>query len=136
MGIPRLFYWINSTHPECLIKLKQGQTFESLNLNVDCYALDNNAIIHPVCQKAYGYGNSDPKKSFLHRKPKQRDPPHEKQIFSQLCRKTDELRQIVNPSKRFIFATDGVACMAKMCQQRQRRGLAARKSITLSEGRK
>lgn len=126
MGIPRLFYWINATHPECLIKLKHGQTFRDLNLEVECYALDNNAIIHPVCQKAHGYGNSDPKKSFLHRKPKQREPPHEKQIFSQLCRKTDELRKIVNPSKRFIFATDGVACMAKMCQQRQRRFVSAK----------
>jgi len=126
MGIPRLFAWLCQYHPQCLIKLKHGQTFEECGLNVDCYALDNNAIIHPVCQKAHGYGNSDPKKSFLHRKPKQSTPPHEKQIFSQLCRKTDELRRIVNPVKRFIFATDGVACLAKMCQQRQRRFISAK----------
>lgn len=100
---------------------------------MECYALDNNAIIHPVCQKAYGYGNSDPKKSYLHRKPRPKTIPHEKQIFSQLCRKTDELRKIVNPSKRFIFATDGVACLAKMCQQRQRRFISA-KSRDKSQG--
>lgn len=125
MGIPRLFAWLCQYYPQCLIKMKQGQSFEDLKLDVECYALDNNAIIHPVCQKAHGYGNSDPKKSFLHRKPKPKSSPHEKQIFSALCRKTDELRKIVNPSKRFIFATDGVACSAKMCQQRQRRFISA-----------
>jgi hypothetical protein len=92
MGIPRLFAWLCQYHPQCLIKLKNGQSFEDWKLEVECYALDNNAIIHPVCQKEHGYGNSDKRGSLLHKKMRSREPPHEKRIFSQLCIKTDELQ--------------------------------------------
>lgn len=104
-----------------MTRLKDGQTFEDWKLEVECYALDNNAIIHPVCQKMYSYGSSEPK-SFLHKKPKNKSSiPHEKQVYSQICRKNDELRAMVKPSKKFIFAIDGVAGLSKQTQQRQRR---------------
>jgi 5'-3' exonuclease len=126
MGIPRLFFWLQANFPQCLLKLKQDQTFQDLGIEVDCYALDNNAIIHPVCQKAYGYGNKEGK-SLLHKhNPRKPPSPHQKQIFSRLCVKTDELRRIVNPLKRFIFATDGVAGVSKQSQQRQRRFISSK----------
>lgn len=119
MGIARLFLWLSKTYPECLHKLKENQTLQDIGINVDCYALDNNAIIHPVCQKLFNYGNKDTK-SFLHRKPKPVSID-DKQIFSAICRKNEELRSIVNPTKKFIFAIDGVAGLSKQTQQRQRR---------------
>ena len=127
MGVPRLFAWLFQNYPQCLVILKDGQTFSDLNLEVECYALDNNAIIHPVCQKSYSYGAFDPKnfKSFLHKKPRETRVPNEKQVYSQICRKNEELRSIVNPTKKFIFAIDGVAGCSKICQQRQRRFISA-----------
>lgn len=126
MGVPRLFPWIKSISPESILEIKDGQTLQTLGIEVDCYALDNNAIIHPVCQKMYSYGAHDPKRSgFLHRKPKTKFTPNEKQVYSAICRKNEELRSVVNPSKRFVFAIDGVAGLSKMVQQRTRRFISA-----------
>lgn len=122
MGVPRFFLWVLKNHPQCLIQLKEGETFMDHNIYVEAYALDSNAIIHPVCQKMYSYGLSDVKKSFLHTKKKTpQSVPHEKQVYSRVCQKNDELRAIVKPTKIFIQAIDGVAGLSKQTQQRQRR---------------
>ena len=119
MGIPRLFYWINSVYPECLIRLKKG---EKLQVKINCYALDNNATIHPICQDLYGYGGGE--KSFLH--PKKKMPVTEKDVFFGVCKKNNELRRIVNPTDKFMNVIDGVAGIAKLCQQRQRRFISSK----------
>lgn len=120
MGVPRLFKWIHDNYPECLIPLKEGQTMQDVDLQQDSYELDVNAIIHPVCQKMYNYGQ--PKKGrerFLHKK--KQFIPSEKQVFSEICKTINALKQIVNPRKQLIIAIDGVAGLSKQSQQRQRR---------------
>lgn len=120
MGIPRFFSWVYHNYPECLIALQQGKTFLDEKLEVDSYSLDANAIIHPVCQKLYGYGQPKQKR-FLRQKQEKTYVPTEKQVFSEICKVIDSLRRIVNPKKQFVIAIDGVAGMSKISQQRSRR---------------
>lgn len=121
MGIPGLFFWLHNNYPECLFELLHNKNFTDIPLEVDCYSLDLNAIIHPVCQKMYGYGQPKPNPRLLHRKPQQQFIPHEKQVFSELCKTIDALRRIVNPKKQLFIAIDGVAGASKIMQQRSRR---------------
>ena len=121
MGIPRFFYWLYHNYPEVLISLKKNKTFSDEGLGVDSYALDVNAIIHPVCQRMYNYGSKTNNNRLLHRKPQKLYVPSEKQVFSEICKVIDELRRIVKPKKQLIIAIDGVAGLGKIQQQRSRR---------------
>lgn len=116
MGIVRFFYWLYNNHRESLLQLFPSQDFSNLNLEVDSYLLDLNAIIHPVCQKMYNYGSK--KDRMLHRKNR---IPNEKQVFSELCKTIDDLKNLVKPRKQLYIAIDGVAGMSKAVQQRARR---------------
>jgi 5'-3' exonuclease len=122
MGIPRFFGWLYKTYPEVLITLQKNKTFLDEGIKIDSYALDVNAIIHPVCQKMYNYGlkpSCNPR--LLHRKPRKHVIPSEKKVFFEICKVIEELRSLVNPSKQFILAVDGTAGLSKQTQQRQRR---------------
>lgn len=119
MGIPRLFKWIHDNYSECLSKLLQDQICADIGFSVDSYLLDLNAIIHPVCQKMYNYGQPKGKERFLHKK--KQYIPNEKQVFQELCKTIDALRAIVNPKKQLVIAIDGVAGLSKCVQQRSRR---------------
>jgi 5'-3' exonuclease len=122
MGIPRFFGWLYKTYPEVLITLQKNKTFLDEGIKVDSYALDVNAIIHPVCQKMYNYGSKPSFNSrLLHRKPRKHIIPSEKKVFFEICKVIEELRSLVNPSKQFILAVDGTAGLSKQTQQRQRR---------------
>lgn len=119
MGVPYFFRWLYQNYPDVLFNLQHDKNFNSIGVDIDCYALDINAIIHPVCQKMYNYGKpSYEPQRMLHRR---REVPNEKQVFAAICRVIDELRRIVNPKKQFILAIDGIAGLSKQQQQRQRR---------------
>lgn len=139
MGIPRFFYWLYKEYPSVLTKIQQKERVIKYNIQVDTYALDLNAIVHPVCQQVFKYGqfkendnNSIPRtKSFMHRNSninknqnsnisnEQKDKRIE--CFEKICEKIDELVDIVNPNSKIILALDGTAGMSKQYQQRQRR---------------
>lgn len=123
MGIPRLFHFLLKNNPDCLHRIKDGQTFQDIGINVDCLSLDLNSLIHPVCQKIFNYGGNGNKKdkSFLHQKSKPTTIPNDKQIFSAICRKIEDIKMIVNPIKKLTIMIDGVAGLSKQAQQRQRR---------------
>jgi 5'-3' exonuclease len=67
---------------------------------IDNFAIDMNGLFHLCAQKVYQYGN-------------------------EVCRKIEELRCQVKPRKRLVLCVDGIAGLAKMNQQRQRRFRAA-----------
>lgn len=119
MGIPRFFYWLYKEYPQTLYKIYERETFYKHSINVDTYALDLNAIVHPICQEVFGYGNSRQNTvKLLHRKTY---PTKRIECYDKICDKINELYNIVKPKKSFMIALDGTAGMSKQYQQRQRR---------------
>lgn len=119
MGILRFFLHVKNNFPECLQLVKDKQTLQELGVNIDSYMLDENAIIHPVCQKLFAYGSD----SLMYKSTKK---VTEKDIFYGVCNKNEELRRIVNPKQEFMIAIDGVAGVSKQTQQRSRRFKSAK----------
>ena len=121
MGIPRFFYWLYKEYPQTLYKIYERETFYKHSIDVDTYALDLNAIVHPICQQVFGYGqykSNESIKNFLHKK-----TYSSKRIecYDKICDKISELYNIVKPKKAIMIALDGTAGMSKQYQQRQRR---------------
>jgi len=127
MGIPRFFYWLYKEYPFVLTKLQHKETFLKYKINVDTYALDLNAIVHPICQQVFGYGQykdgqiNGNIKRLMHNKVKVEYPCKRIECYNKICDKIDELVNIVNPTSKLILALDGTAGMSKQYQQRQRR---------------
>lgn len=136
--MPLLFKWLKDHYPECLLQILADQTLqegyidngftnsegkkipEDRKIEIDCYALDLNAIVHPVCQRMYKYGEKKDNR-LLARKNFKAIVPHQKQVFSALCREIKKLKDIINPTKKFLIMIDGTAGLSKQSQQRQRR---------------
>jgi 5'-3' exonuclease len=122
MGIPRFFYWLYKEYSQTLYKLYERDTFYKHSINIDTYALDLNAIVHPICQQVFGYGHSQQQNvnfmKLLHAKTY---PSKRIECYDKICDKINELYNIVKPKKSFIIALDGTAGMSKQYQQRQRR---------------
>lgn len=126
MGIPMLFNWLKNNHADCLMQVQAEQTVQEAakildkNIELDVYALDLNAIIHPVAQKMYKYGGFKDKRLLANKHMKQ-IVPHQKQVFASLCREIKNLVDIVHPTKKLLIMIDGTAGLSKQTQQRQRR---------------
>lgn len=116
MGIKHFFYWLNETHSNCMFKVSSNQQLQDYDIFIDTLAIDLNGLFHGAAQKIFGYGN------YV-------SQPNSNQSFPELCRETynlvlfmiEELVDKVKPRKRILLCVDGVAGMAKMIQQRQRR---------------
>jgi 5'-3' exoribonuclease 1 len=136
MGIPHFFSYIYKNYPKILQQVRNKRSYpDGQNIipelpipQIDCYALDLNALIHPVCQKIFQYGEFAPdaikSKSLLmhkHNNQKPKGNPTAKDAFYELCFVIEGLRRIINPKKKFIIAIDGTAGLSKQTQQRQRR---------------
>jgi 5'-3' exoribonuclease 1 len=104
MGIPTYFSHIVKNHSKIIKKLIE------LNKSVDNLYLDSNSIIYDVLGKLSKenkvYKNID---SF------------EEVLIKEVCMKIDTYINITRPSNRVIIAFDGVAPVAKLKQQRDRR---------------
>ena len=121
MGIPRFFYWLYKEYPQTLYKIYERETFYKHSINIDTYALDLNAIVHPICQQVFGYGqykSNESIKNFLHKKTY---TSKRIECYDKICDKISELYNIVKPKKTMMIALDGTAGMSKQYQQRQRR---------------
>ena len=127
MGIPRFFYWLYKEYPYVITKIQERDTLLKYKINIDTYALDLNAIVHPICQQIFGYGqyqseNSNVNKRLMHPKKEVNLYPSKRiECYNKICEKIDELVNIVNPKSKLILALDGTAGMSKQYQQRQRR---------------
>jgi 5'-3' exonuclease len=104
MGIPSYFSYIVKNHPKIIKKY-----FKDV-LKVDNLYLDCNSIIYD----AYGKMTFDPKSSVL-------TETIGLTIIQQVIAKIEYYISIVEPQKTVIIAFDGVAPVAKLEQQRQRR---------------
>jgi 5'-3' exonuclease len=122
MGIPRFFYWLYKEYPQTLYKIYERETFYKHSIDVDTYALDLNAIVHPICQQVFGYGHSQQlngnNRNLLHKKTY---TSKRIECYDKICDKINELYNIVKPKKTMMIALDGTAGMSKQYQQRQRR---------------
>lgn len=125
MGVLRFAAWLFSKYPQCLHQLngsyEECQTLTSLNISTDCLELDLNAIFHPVAQKIYSSGTKQPI-SFL--KPRQPKPPkeyNELELFTAICERINNIKNIIQPKKEIYCAVDGVSGFSKCLQQAKRR---------------
>uniref|UniRef100_A0A6C0C606 Xrn1 N-terminal domain-containing protein n=1 Tax=viral metagenome TaxID=1070528 RepID=A0A6C0C606_9ZZZZ len=102
MGIPSYFSFIVKNHGNIVRKINR------LNKNVDNFYLDSNSIVYDclrAIEKEYDGG----------------DDVFEKMLIEAVCNKIDEYIEIIKPTNRVYIAFDGVAPVAKLEQQRNRR---------------
>jgi len=102
MGIPSYFSFIVKNHGNIVRKLHR------LNKNVDNFYLDSNSIVYD-CLRA------------LDKEYKENDEEFERLLVEAVCHKIDEYISIIKPKNRVFIAFDGVAPVAKLEQQRNRR---------------
>jgi len=100
MGIPSYFSYIVKNHPEIIKKL-QSNTIQINNLYLDC-----NSIIYDAVH------NIDFTKL---------DDTDANTIIKNVCSKIDEYISLLKPDNCIFIAFDGVAPVAKLQQQRERR---------------
>ena len=103
MGIFRYFYWHFKNYPGSIVPVQNEQRVPGF----DIFALDLNAIFHPVCQK-YFFQSSHPKKTF-------------EGCYQEICKEIDRIVSHIPPVEELILSIDGVAGISKVNQQRQRR---------------
>lgn len=138
MGIKHFFSWYrrkfgpkNGQPCGSIFQLRNNSRLCTVlpNVQIDNFMIDMNGLFHTSAQKVYEYGNFKPLPSLL--KPKQKQPQNkndlEKQmkVFRDVCNSIEIAVNIVQPTKRLILCVDGPAPIAKQCQQRKRRFLAA-----------
>jgi 5'-3' exonuclease len=100
MGIPSYFSYIVKNHPEIIKQFQKGKT------KVDNLYLDCNSIIYDVFY-TIDFKNITESISLS--------------IIKSVCSKIEMYIHLIRPSNNIIIAFDGVAPVAKLEQQRQRR---------------
>jgi 5'-3' exoribonuclease 1 len=124
MGVKHFYIWFQKNYSNCINK--EVNKFKNNNINNLC--LDLNGIIHTCAQKVYEYGNNK-KQRFLKKKVKPKNTLNNQiKLFSVICEEIENLRKLILPQNRIIICTDGVAGVAKLAQQRQRRFKSAREA--------
>lgn len=120
MGITHFFMWFKNNYGKHIQELKANQTVDNIEVVIDNFLVDLNGIFHASTQKIYQYGSHQPSnKRLLSRTPK--GLKAQLMVFEDVCQTISTLVQIVQPKKRLVLCIDGVAPVAKQCQQRQRR---------------
>jgi 5'-3' exoribonuclease 1 len=115
MGIKHFFQWFKRTYPTCYREIRIN---EPLSVGIDVLCLDLNGIFHASAQKVYRYGKHADKRIL----PKSSNEyPKDIKVFYDVTKTIDSLVRQVNPTSKLVLCVDGVAGMAKMVQQRQRR---------------
>lgn len=100
MGIPSFFSHLVKDHPDCIKEIEDGQPLDNLYL-------DSNSIIYDCVHKMIDEYTDD--ESF------------EKMLLEKVLEKITEYIDTLKPTKRCMVAFDGVAPVAKLKQQRNRR---------------
>lgn len=99
MGIPYYFSYLVKNNPEILIELK------NLNKKINNFYLDCNSIIYDSV-RLIEYTT---------------DKEFEEDLLKLVCDKIEEYIKLIEPTNQVIIAFDGVAPVAKLNQQRNRR---------------
>ena len=118
MGIPSYFSYIVRNHRSIIKKLNSSSIPKINNLYLDC-----NSFIY----EAYHTINSEYDKSNLYKNKSEKEYYQliEKNIIKRVCDSLVKSIKTINPDKRVFIAFDGVAPMAKLDQQRNRRYMYA-----------
>jgi len=114
MGVPGFFAWILKHYKNNDIIIPSN----NLNKKVDILYLDANCLFHPQCFKILN--NYKVKKKEINSQRKLVGKL-ENMMMMRIINYIDFLLNKVKPTKQLYIAVDGVAPMAKMNQQRQRR---------------
>lgn len=93
MGIPSYYSYLIKNYNKLLKNL------ENFNENVDNFYLDSNSIIYDCLNKEI----------------------NENDLIKEVCLKIDEYIKTVNPTKLVYISFDGIAPVAKLKQQKERR---------------
>lgn len=144
MGIKHFFSWYrrkfgpkngpngskNTQSSGSIFQLQHNAQLSTVlpDIKIDNFMIDMNGLFHTSAQKVYEYGNFKPLPSLLKTvKPKTQKNDLEKQlkVFRDVCNSIEIAVNVVQPVKRLILCVDGPAPIAKQCQQRKRRFLAA-----------
>ncbi len=114
MGIPKFYgEWVRAQKYFDVIRYQVPDYVSSL-------LLDMNGIIHQTAQKVYGYDKGfSPERAAVVAKTKRDDLKTEH--FKAITTKLMEIITAVTPRQYLVIAIDGVAPLAKIQQQRQRR---------------
>ena len=113
MGVPFFYRWLQNKGYKAVLRRNVPKYVSSL-------LQDTNGIIHEQAQLVYAYGNgNNPARRKLL---KTADPMLIEAEFHQaISNKLLEILAQVQPQDNYVIAIDGVAPLAKIAQQRQRR---------------
>ena len=106
MGVPGFFKWL-------LVKYKNKEFIKNkyeINFEFNSLLIDANCLLHPQCFKIL---NENPHLN--------NHDTLENKMINQCISYLDEVINYIDPNKEVFIAIDGVAPIAKMKQQRQRR---------------
>ena len=99
MGIPAYFSYIIKNYPNILKKFKDG-------FDVDNLFLDSNSIIYDTLRTIEYTGRND---------------DYERKLINAVCKQVEIYIQQIKPTNLVYISFDGVAPVAKMNQQKNRR---------------
>nr|QBK85696.1 MAG: XRN 5'-3' exonuclease [Marseillevirus LCMAC101] len=119
MGVPRLFPYTKDHFPKHVRHFRRGEHTQK----VDYLYLDANGPLHTTAQYVENYGQN---KRLVDRYGHLSEAIRQKMIFAKFFEEIYRITQIVKPQKVLYIAIDGPAPLAKQCQQRQRRFMAAK----------
>lgn len=114
MGIKYFFSWLRVTYP-AVVSL-------TVRTPVDNLYIDLNGLLHPLAQKFYEYGDHKHVRLLSPGRGSRQAPVKTVEQFARVV--LEKILSIVREtgvSKRIVIAVDGVAPVAKQCQQRKRR---------------
>jgi hypothetical protein len=125
MGIPRFFYYCYKNFETSIEYITESVPVSSIisQSPVDFIHFDLNAIIHPVCQEVFKYGNHAPEQSTLLKQVKHVAVTSARinDVYDKVCQVIEKYTELLKPTSGIYIAIDGVAGMSKCTQQRQRR---------------
>jgi 5'-3' exonuclease len=122
MGIAHFFRWFKTNYGNSIQELGNGQNVSSAGVSIDNFLIDLNGVFHASTQKIYRYGAHAPtNKNLLVKNGGPKGLKAQLMVFEDVCATIEKLVQTAQPNKRLILCIDGVAPVAKQCQQRQRR---------------
>lgn len=116
MGVPQFFSFLAKRYPEAISNDVPGR--------VSSLAFDLNSFFYRAAEIVYGYGNGIPKYKRKQREKalRKQDPEAlKRKLFNTILTLIKNVVSSVQPQDTVIFAVDGMAPMAKIQQQRQRR---------------
>lgn len=108
-----------------ITSIKKKETFEKHNIKIDTLLLDLNGEFHNSAQKIFQYGNKAPPTRLLASKNKPKKilntSENIEKVYEDVCRRIENLVEVVNPVSKLLLFVDGPAPFSKQYQQRQRR---------------